>query len=292
MIGRVPSIALGLALALMFSLPSCYAAQAATGGLVDSCDASTDISALTSGPVLAWGRDRLLYVHNKQQIDGRTVVDVRPAAEFERGHALGALNLPLHTLITKPYFKQQKLLLMGDGRQFMALEQMAGRLHRELGADVLLLDGSLALWQREYGAVDGIASPDDGRLSLTDYFAERNWGAWLLLDASVQGIAPKMKGRGGQLLRIAGKLSNDTMNSIKAQLSRFAATYPMGRIVLVAEPEEMGALAARLQPLLPERRLLSIEGGSSAVARYLAEHEQTLAAVAEQQTPQYCRPLK
>ena len=289
---RVPCIALGLAMTLLFALPDGYAAQAAASGLADSCDASTDISALTSGPVLAWGRDRLLYVHNQQQLDGRTIVDVRPAAEFERGHAQGALNLPLHTLITKPYFRKQKLLLMGDGRQFMALEQMAGRLQRELAADVLLLDGSLALWQRAYGAVDGIAAPDDGRLSLSDYFAERNWGAWLLLDASVQGVAPKMRGRGGQLLRIAGKLSAETMNSIKTQLSRFAATYPMGRIALVAEPAQVTALTARLQPLLPERMLLTIDGGSPAVSRYLAEHEQTLAAVAEQQTPQYCRPLK
>lgn len=292
MINRTPCIAQGLALTLMFILPGCYAAQAATGGLVDSCDASTDISALTSGPVLAWGRDRLLYVHNKQQLDGRTIVDVRPDAEFEKGHAQGSLNLPLHTLITKPYFKKQKLLLMGDGRQFMALEQMAGRLQRELGADVLLLDGSLALWQRDGGAVDGIAAPDNGRLSLTDYFAERSWGAWLLLDASQQGVAPGMKGRGGQVLRLASSLTSERMNSIKTQLSRFADTYPMGRIVLVAEPEEMGALTARLQPLLPERKLLSIDGGSPAVARYLAEHEQTLAAVAEQQTPQYCRSLK
>ena len=142
-----PCVVWGVAVLLMLTLPGCYAAQAAASGLADSCDASTDISALTSGPVLAWGRDRLIYVHNQQQLDGRTIVDVRPAAEFERGHAQGALNLPLHTLITKPYFRKQKLLLMGDGRQFMALEQMAGRLQRELAADVLLLDGSLALWK-------------------------------------------------------------------------------------------------------------------------------------------------
>ena len=276
----------------MLTLPACYAAKAVASGLTDSCDASTDISALTSGPVMAWGRDRLLYVHNKPQLDSRTIVDVRPAVDFERGHAQGALNLPLHTLITKPYFKKQKLLLMGDGRQFMALEQMAGRLQRELGADVLLLDGSLARWQRDYGAVDGIVAPEDGRLSLTDYFAERNWGAWLLLDASVQGVAPKMKGRGGQLLRIAGRLSNETMSSIETQLTRFSSTYPMGRIALIAEPAQVATLTARLQPLLPGRMLLTIDGGSPAVARYLAEHEQTLAAVAEQQTPQYCRPLK
>lgn len=256
------------------------------------CEPGSDAALASAGVLPMWGRDRLLYLHNKQQVEGRLVIDVRPVASYDLGRIPGSINLPLHTLPTKFFLKQQKILLVGDGRHFMALEQMATRLKKALAADTLILDGSLPLWQQTYGSVDGVVPAEQGELAVADLFAERDWGAWLLLDASQQGVAPSMKGRGGQLLRIAGKLSNDTMNSIKAQLSRFAATYPMGRIVLVAEPEEVGALTARLQPLLPERRLLSIEGGSSAVSRYLAEHEQTLAAVAEQQTPQYCRPLK
>ena len=272
-------------------MPCALAAQG-NAELGNLCEPGSDTELASAGLLPVWGRDRLLYLHNKQQLEGRLIIDVRPAASYDLGRIPGSINLPLHTLPTKSFLKQQPILLVGDGRHFMALEQMATRLKKELAAVTLILDGSLHLWQQVYGGVDGVVPQEQGELEVADFFAERDWGAWLLLDASQQGVAPGMKGRGGQLLRLASSLTSERMSSIKTQISRFHDNYPLGRLLLIQDPAGDQSMTTLLQQALPHVPILSVRGGSDAVRRYLADHELTLASVAEQEQPQYCRPLK
>ncbi len=140
--------------------------------------------------------------------------------------------------------------------------------------------------------MDGVVPQAQGELEVAEFFAERDWGAWLLLDASQQGVAPGMKGRGGQLLRLASLLTSERMSSIKTQILRFHDNYPLGRLLLIQDPAGDQSMTTLLQQALPHVPILSVRGGSDAVRRYLADHELTLASVAEQEQPQYCRPLK
>ena len=273
-------------------LLSCALAAQEHAELGSLCESGSDAALASAGLLPVWGRDRLLYLHNKQQLEGRLIIDVRPAASYDQGRIPDSINLPLHTLPTKSFLKQQKILLVGDGHHFMALEQMATRLKKELAADALILDGSLHLWQQAYGGVDGVVPQAQEELEVADFFAERDWGAWLLLDASQQGVAPRMKGRGGQLLRLASSLTSERMSSIKTQFSRFHDNYPLGRLLLIQDPAGDQGTAALLQQALPQLPILSVRGGSDAVRHYLADHELTLASVAEQEQPKYCRPLK
>ena len=83
--------------------------------------------------------------------DGARVVDIRPAAQFQKGHIVGALNVPLDQLQQRAadISKRQDQMLLVCCDAGMSAGKAAGVLKKADYARVTKLRGGVAAWQRD-----------------------------------------------------------------------------------------------------------------------------------------------
>jgi rhodanese-related sulfurtransferase len=119
------------------------------------------------------------------------LVDIRPAAAFEKLRIPGSLNVPVFAIKTKTFFKKNDLVLVDEGYRYAQIEEECRRLRRS-GFRLRTLNGGLSAWNRKGGALEGddFARKALNRLSPLHFFPEKDTGNWIVLDAS-EGKQPE-----------------------------------------------------------------------------------------------------
>lgn len=113
------------------------------------------------------------------------LIDIRPAQEFEKFRIPDSINLPLFALKTKEFLKLRTLILINEGHSYKDLEREAQAL-KQTGFKVFILDGGLNLWRKKGGTLSGDMFAQEGLkwFSPYDFFTEKDYGHWLVVDAS------------------------------------------------------------------------------------------------------------
>lgn len=166
---------LGLGLALIgFGSPPVWAA----GNPADSIHRQSQ----KISPALAASVPAAMAALEKKAIH---LVDVRNAADFERYHIPGSLNIGLHAIRTKSFLKGKPLVLVNEGFVLGPLADGCKALNAA-GFKATILAGGLVAWKARGGRLigDPFAMPDMNRVDPRDFLQESGKGRHLLIDAS------------------------------------------------------------------------------------------------------------
>lgn len=82
---------------------------------------------------------------------GGKMIDVRPAAEYKKGHIAGAQNIPADQFeqkVTPAKFKQDKPIVLVD-KNGLGVKTQAKWLHQQGYNEIYILSGGLLTWQEE-----------------------------------------------------------------------------------------------------------------------------------------------
>ncbi|WP_269630910.1 rhodanese-like domain-containing protein [Pelomonas sp. BJYL3] len=77
------------------------------------------------------------------------LADVRLPAEFERGHAAGAISVSPEALLSKPYWRAKTVLLLGRGKGEPELVELCFALRAQGYRRVAVADGGVIAWSQQ-----------------------------------------------------------------------------------------------------------------------------------------------
>jgi len=101
--------------------------------------------------------DCLADVAELSRLEGELVLaDVRLPAEFERGHAAGAISLSPQALLSKPYWRTKTVLLLGRGKGEPELVDLCFALRAQGYRKVAVVDGGVIAWSQQGLAWSGL----------------------------------------------------------------------------------------------------------------------------------------
>lgn len=134
-------------------------------------------------PSLMISLDALLQMlDNGREI---VIVDIRDRAEFNRFRIPGSINVPLHFIKTKLFFKTKSLVLVDEGYAYSQLEKECHNL-KKVGFTVAILNGGLNCWRRHQGPLQGdrLAQRSLNIIPPSAFFQEKEYDHWLVIDVS------------------------------------------------------------------------------------------------------------
>ena len=154
---------------------------------IASDDNSQDCTTMNSKKV-----DKSLFITaetlTRQMNQGKdiTLVDIRPADDFNRARIPGSLNIPLHFIRTKMFLKQTPVVLVTAGYQYNLLESECRKL-RQQGFAVSLLWGGLNYWKQIKGPLEGDmwAHERFNQVAPRCFYPERDYEHWVVLDVTI-----------------------------------------------------------------------------------------------------------
>jgi rhodanese-related sulfurtransferase len=132
---------------------------------------------------MAISPDTVLYkFKQKQKI---TLVDVRNSQDFERMHIPGSLNIPLHAVKTKVFFKSFPVVLINEGFHYSPLVSECRKL-KDIGFKAYILDGGLLTWNRKGSRLVGdlFALEDMKTVTPRVFLREKDYKNTLVIDIS------------------------------------------------------------------------------------------------------------
>ncbi len=200
---------------------------------------------------------------------GITLVDVRPAGEFEALHIPGAIHLPLHFIKTKAHLRKSPLVLVEQGLAVHRLSPVCRDLNRR-GFSARILEGGLNAWHRHGGPLTGDPARrmDLCRISPADFFQEKNYPGRLVLHLSLEED-DSLK----ELMPYAVHLSvnGDAADGI-FRLKKIASAHGVAGESAVLVVNQTGRNDRRLEDLFRRaglNNLFYLQGGAAAYRRYL-----------------------
>ncbi|HLO93244.1 MAG TPA: rhodanese-like domain-containing protein [Burkholderiaceae bacterium] len=102
--------------------------------------------------------DCLADVGELSWLDGELVLaDVRLPAEFERGHAAGAISVSQEALLSKPYWRSKSVLILGRGKGEPELVDLCFALRAQGYRKVAVADGGVIAWSQQGLAWSGLS---------------------------------------------------------------------------------------------------------------------------------------
>ncbi|MBB2487012.1 hypothetical protein H5407_17420 [Mitsuaria sp. WAJ17] len=94
--------------------------------------------------------DCLIDVAELSRFGGELMLaDVRLPAEFERGHAAGAISVSPEALLSKPYWRAKSVLLLGRGKGEPELVDLCFALRAQGYRKVAVADGGVIAWVQQ-----------------------------------------------------------------------------------------------------------------------------------------------
>ncbi len=213
-----------------------------------------------------------------ESLDGRTVIDVRAAAEFERGHIPGARHIPLFALRGRRDLRASPLLLVGHGWDDTRLEALC----RELAAigfrDPRHLPGGVAEWWRKGRPLSG-AQPSEPPIMIPpaalDFAAADTWTILF----PTQPSKPAARRAPAAHPLAAGRALFPRSEPVQAARDRLRAAVealpgPARPVLLVTEDWPEGGLIAEIAawrgPAATPAPVFLIAGGTRALGAHWA----------------------
>jgi len=166
------------------------------------------------------------------------VVDIRRADRFALAHLPRSVNLPVFALSLQAPLKTRKVVLVEEGFSPAWLTEEAQRLRQAGFKDVAILEGGIASWIREGGAVEGAnkSSLAAARITPSEFLRSQKTDRWEMVLASADQVAAKtadlnLSASGRLALRVlvvaptdADYLTIETRRDVKSDLRVFYLT--------------------------------------------------------------------
>jgi len=134
-------------------------------------------------PSFAISPDAVFYkLKQKQKI---TLIDVRHPEDFVRLNIPGSINIPLHAVKSKVFFRSFPVVLINEGFRYSPLQSECRQL-RDLGFKAFILDGGLPAWKRKGGRLVGdlFALEDMKTVTPRVFLREKDYDITLVVDIS------------------------------------------------------------------------------------------------------------
>lgn len=221
-------------------------------------------------------RDVNCYIRAETMIESRSygnivLVDIRPADDFARNHIPGSLNILPAQIQTKPFLHSKHLVLVDRGNSYAHLEALCRQLRASGMSQVSVLDGGLDYWHKRIAPLvgDQLAQEELVRFSPREYFVERKYAHWVVVDLA----AAKRPAGYEDVNGLDARLSLD-VKEIQAQLAAAADAHGRrGRdepylLVVTPEGEGFDAVLAALQEDGPVHTYF-LDGGRAAYERFV-----------------------
>jgi rhodanese-related sulfurtransferase len=119
------------------------------------------------------------------------VMDLRQASEYEKFHIESALSVDLVALLSKPYWRNKSVLLVGDGKFDHEIYLSCARLKQAGYKQVHVLSGGMLAWLEQNMPVVGRPLSLQQQAHLNDYEfwrVTRSEGVLILLDKALTGF--------------------------------------------------------------------------------------------------------
>jgi rhodanese-related sulfurtransferase len=208
------------------------------------------------------------------------VVDVRPAAEFERFRIPGSLNIPPQFVKTKAFLKSQSFALVNEGRSSASLEQLCTDLRAAGYRQAAVVRGGINAWRMARGTVEGdlLAQRSLVRMRPSEYAIERAYPDWLVVNLSnaskddASAFLPGAVGlsaKGGDKKFVAALKSTVTKRTRKGMELKVLIVDSDGADYEKLEPSLQGALA---------NQVYFLDGGLTGYRKFWTEQSAIWAA--------------
>lgn len=214
----------------------------------------------------------------KRREEQATFIDVRRPEHFQSYHIPGSLNMPLHAIKTKGFFKNTPMILVNEGRTSLALEQTCHELRQQGFAHVTVLDGGLHAWHEAQGELVGdvVAQRPLHYVTPEELFAEHGSCDWLVLDFSdgqrrnVYPWLPKNIESMGQV----EALSSVHIAAWRATVERHRQLVPHLKVLVVSDSEgDYGPITAAVrQARLETVKVFYLGFGLKGYEDFLTKH--------------------
>jgi rhodanese-related sulfurtransferase len=208
------------------------------------------------------------------------LIDVRPAAQFERYRIAGSLNIAPAFVKTKSFLAGQPFALVGEGRAQGDLEALCTSLRRAGFSQAKVMDGGLLAWRKAKGPIEGdlLEQRSLTRMSAAEFAQERASTDWLvvdLTDATAKDVQSWLPGA----VRVPSTRDDTKLaTNIKTVAAKRVRKGRPQRLLIV---DMDGSRRERLEPVLSRslsQDVLFLDGGLAGWKKYWAEQNAIWAA--------------
>jgi rhodanese-related sulfurtransferase len=204
-------------------------------------------------------------------------VDVRSSDDYAKYHAPNSFNVPTHLVRHKEFLKDKQVVLLDDEPATEMLQGLCHDLRSSGFKQVGVLDGGLASWPAELGALVG-DSRGASTLSPQSLFQESLYSHWLFINASNRKLS------GGDLLP-AGSVDAPLslgQTQFAARVARAARGARAQFLVILDEDGAANEQIRKSVETLHIKPAYVVDGG---IAAYIAFRNQRDLMVAKAATP-------
>jgi rhodanese-related sulfurtransferase len=255
---------------IIFSVLLSTALVMPVSGSAAAASSDAAVSPRAIEPSLAKTVAAAMFEHKEKKI---FLVDVRPAAEFEKYHIPGSLNISLHALKAKAFLKSKPTVLVNAGYVVGPLAETCRALRKE-AYKAYVLAGGLCAWKAAGGALTGdpFAQGEMNVITADQFQRETAFGKQIVAHLSdKKAVREAATAPGAKILPLSDP--KRTVSSIKSWIEAKDAG-PFTRVVVMTDT---GRENRRIQRWLADgglhRQVYILRGGLQAYQKHL-EFEQ------------------
>lgn len=118
---------------------------------------------------------------------GWLLVDVRKRLEFDAFRVPQAINLPAHTIVSRSFLKNKKVLLMGDGLDTDEISLACSKMKQAGFTSVFAVWGGVVAWAQSGLPLEGniLQGTRLASISMDQFYKTQNSDYWSLIELSV-----------------------------------------------------------------------------------------------------------
>lgn len=257
------------------TFPSSIEGDALPPNIAEACVAP-GVQPVTRSRSVVGARDAGCYVSTRYipaAVHSISLVDVRPASEFERFHIDGSTNIPLHAIKTKPFLRQKTIVLVGRGAVQLPLEEQCARLKAD-GYRVSVLTGGIKAWKEDAGSFFG-AVPDVlslSTVSASELYEASHAEKWLIVVSKAEWPAAKQ----ASVLAMTIDPANRVLAERNLQKLKALQTVKGARVVIANANGENYQPIEQLVRKAGLRDVWYLAGGTRSYADFIAQHNAVL----------------
>lgn len=260
------------------AIPDALKAIPAVGGVCrrdDAASASADLQAYRAALDLSCAipaQEAALLLEKS----GSSLIDLRSSTDYLAWHAPDSMNLTLTEILTKPYLRDKRIVLMGSGKLEAESFHACMRLKQEGFRQVFVVRGGILGWMQQGYATQGNPPLVSDAFRMT---SGELWAASQFVENRIFLDVDRASMR--TLLPSATLLSTNAIDALRSAANRKAdrkKTIPMLGLIFITSPEITENRIRELQQAMLPNPLLIYSGSESEYRTFVDQQKAVLSA--------------